>query len=233
MFWSRNVVICIIASVYRNGGKKNLDLNSNWNWHFRWISMWISFNSFLHFWCCSQYSSKTCAECRNDITVTKKVFLCSVNVENPPVPISDETLMKANTNLLDQLTEHAEEIDNLVASCSALEFQICSMHKDYNDKKAKIQYMEKVVAARNKTITSKEQGIRLLQTQVKDLKMENGTLKKCNHNLATQLKDQKAVEAKMNNIMAENQRLRHLFETKPASNVNSSGDKSHNKKATK
>lgn len=136
--------------------------------------------------------------------------------------------MKTNSNLLDQLTENAEEIENLVAACSALELQTCSMQKDCDDKKVKIQRMERIVAARNKTITSKEQNIRLLQTHVKDLKTENNALKRSNHEISTQLKDQKAVEAKMKSIMAENQRLRCLLETKPAQNVNSSGAKSCN-----
>lgn len=154
-----------------------------------------------------------------------------MNYECPPAPISDDILIKTNTNLLDQLTENAEEIENLVTACTTLELQTCSMQKDCDEKKAKIRSMEKVVAARNKAITSKEQDIRHLQAQVKDLKTENSALKKNNHEISTQLKDQKVVEAKMKNIMADNQRLRNLLEIQPTQNVNSSGDKSRKKKA--
>ncbi|XP_055295362.1 E3 ubiquitin-protein ligase TRAIP-like [Sitodiplosis mosellana] len=186
-----------------------------------------------HSKCLSKWRPKGCAECRADISVTKKVFLFYMDLECADIPISADILMKTNANLLDQLTENAEEMENLVATCSALELQTCSMQKECDDKRAKIRSMEKVVAARNKTITSKEQDLRLLQCQVKDLKTENGALKKSNHELATQLKDQKAVETKMKNIMAENQRLRHLLDTKPAPNVNSSGDNANTKKKGK
>lgn len=175
-------------------------------------------------------SSKSCPECRADIFVTKKAFLFYVNYECQPAPVSDDILIKTNTNLLDQLTENAEEIENLVTTCTTLELQTYSMQKDCDDKKAKIRSMEKIVAARNKAITSKEQEIRHLQAQVKDLKTENSTLKKNNHEISLQLKDQKTVEAKMKNIMADNQRLKHLLEIQPAQNVNSSGDKSRKKK---
>lgn len=177
--------------------------------------------------------SNGCAECRAEIHVTKKVFLFGTNRQHVPAPIPDNVLVQTNTNLLDQLTETTEEMEYLAAMCSELELQSSSMQHDCDEKRAKIRSMEKVIAARNKSISSKEHELRLLQSQVKNLKTENAALKKNNHDISAQLKDQKAVEAKMKSIMAENQRLRQLVETKPPQNGNTSGDKSNDKKKKK
>ena len=177
--------------------------------------------------------SNGCAECRAEIHVTKKVFLFGTKRDHVPAPISDNVLVKTNTNLLDQLTVTTEEMEYLAAECSVLELQSSSMQQECDEKRAKIRSMEKVIAARNKTISSKEHKLRLLQSQVKNLKTENVALKKSNHDISAQLKDQKAVEAKMKSIMAENQRLRQLVDTKPAQNGNSSSDKTNDKKKKK
>lgn len=177
--------------------------------------------------------SNGCAECRAEIHVTKKVFLFGTNRGNVPAPISDNVLVKTNTNLLEQLTETTKEMEYLVAICSALELQSSSMQQEYDGKRAKLHIMEKVIAARNKTISSKEHELRLMQSQVKNLKTENVMLKKNSHDISAQLKDQKAVEAKMKRIMAEYQRLRQLVETKPAQNGNSSGNNTNDNKKKK
>ncbi|XP_031617223.1 E3 ubiquitin-protein ligase TRAIP-like [Contarinia nasturtii] len=179
--------------------------------------------------CLSKWRSHICAECRSEIQESgkKKVYLICFEQTTPLAPISDEVLMTTNTNLLSQLTEKAVEMENMVAICSHLELEICSLQKECDKKIEKIRNMEKVVAGRNKTISSKEQNIRVLQSQLKDLKLKNGALKKSNNEIAIKLKDQKALDANMKYILMENQRLqRQILNAKsPQTDSHSPGNK--------
>lgn len=174
------------------------------------------------------YRSSNCPECRKEVdeSCMRKVFLIYTDLDCPVVPIPDEVLMKTNTNLLDQLSEKSTEIEQLTQEYAFLQFQAHQIQKDCDSKRDKIRSMERTATERNKKIHSKEQIIRTLQAELKNLKLENNALKK--KEVSTQSKEQK-VEDKLIGLQAENQRLQRLLNTKPNHNAKaSSSEKNKN-----
>lgn len=138
------------------------------------------------------------------------MFLTNADIDAPaPQPIGDNVLMAATETLTNQLTRKEEYIGKLVDSLSILELHTLEMTKNTEQLNAKIKSLENVLATRNRQMNLKELNIRALQTALKTTKEESYELKKFNLAQTKKLNDQ---NAKMQTIMAENQRLKHLTE---------------------